>query len=36
MNLTQLSENINCIVIEISAEKFLLLDGVDESRYMDV
>lgn len=35
-NLIQLSENINCIVIEVSAEKFLLLDGVDEIRYMDV
>lgn len=35
-NLTHLSENINCHVIEISAERMLLLDGVDEGRYLDV
>lgn len=35
-NLTQISENVNCMVIEIRAEKFLLLDGVNESRYMEI
>ncbi len=35
-NLTHLAENINCRVIEITAEKMLLLDGVDEGRYLDV
>lgn len=35
-NLIPISENSNCAVIEFIAEKFLLLDGVDESIYMEV
>jgi nitroimidazol reductase NimA-like FMN-containing flavoprotein (pyridoxamine 5'-phosphate oxidase superfamily) len=35
-NLKVLAGDSNCLVIQVSAEKFLLLDGVDKSTYMDV
>lgn len=34
-NLQALARDSNCLVIQVSAEKFLLLDGVDKSTYMD-
>ena len=34
-NLQALARDSNCLVIKVSAEKFLLLDGVDKSTYMD-
>jgi len=35
-NLTRLSENENCIVIEVSAKSLLLLDNADQSTYMEI
>jgi nitroimidazol reductase NimA-like FMN-containing flavoprotein (pyridoxamine 5'-phosphate oxidase superfamily) len=35
-NLKVLAGDSNCLVIQVSAEKFLLLDGVNKSTYMDV
>ena len=34
-NLQVLAGDSNCLVIQVSAEKLLLLDGVDKSTYMD-
>jgi len=36
VDLTPLSENENCVVIEVCAESLLLLDSVDQSTYADV
>ena len=35
-DLQVLAGDSNCLVIQVSAEKLLLLDGVDKSTYMDV
>lgn len=35
-NLATLSDDLDCVVIEIIAEKMLLLDGVSESRYLEL
>jgi nitroimidazol reductase NimA-like FMN-containing flavoprotein (pyridoxamine 5'-phosphate oxidase superfamily) len=35
-NLQVLAGDSNCLVIQVSAEKLLLLDGVDKTTYMDV
>ncbi len=35
-NLQALAGDSNCLVIQVSAEKLLLLDGVDNSTYMDI
>jgi len=35
-DLAQFSENINCVVIEVSAEGLLLLESVDKSTYINV
>ncbi len=34
-NLQVLAGDSNCLVIQVSAEILLLLDGVDKSTYMD-
>jgi nitroimidazol reductase NimA-like FMN-containing flavoprotein (pyridoxamine 5'-phosphate oxidase superfamily) len=34
-NLQVLAGDSNCLVIQVSAEKLLLLDGVDKSTYLD-
>ena len=34
-NLIPLSENIECRVVEVFAEKMLLLNGVDDGQYLD-
>jgi nitroimidazol reductase NimA-like FMN-containing flavoprotein (pyridoxamine 5'-phosphate oxidase superfamily) len=34
-NLRTLAGDSNCLVIQVSAEKLLLLDGVDKSTYID-
>jgi nitroimidazol reductase NimA-like FMN-containing flavoprotein (pyridoxamine 5'-phosphate oxidase superfamily) len=34
-NLQMLAGDSNCLVIQVSAEKLLLLDGVDKTTYMD-
>ncbi len=36
VDLTPLSENENCVVIEVCADSLLLLDSVDQSTYVDV
>lgn len=36
VGLTRLSENENCVVIEVSPESLLLLDGADSSTYIEV
>ena len=35
-NLIPLTENKDCRIIEVSAEKMLLLNGVDEAQYLEV
>jgi len=35
-NLTKLANDPDCTVIQVRAEKFLLLDGVSESTYINI